>query len=74
MMQVFENSMLNTKAWTNFYYYSGQKNICEFQVSQPYLHVGYCPNTKHIIVQNEQSIVKYGEKCGKIWLRTQIYT
>ena len=29
-----------------------------FQVSRPYL--GFCPNHKHFILQNEQNIVKRG--------------
>ena len=37
-----------------------KKYICEFQVSRPYL--GFCPDPKHFIVQNEQNIDKYSEK------------
>ena len=37
--------------------------MCDFQVSRPYLD--FCPDLKHFIVQNEQSLVKYGGKCGK---------
>ena len=38
----------------------GQKNICVFQVSRPYL--GICLGPKHFIVDCEQKIVKYAEK------------
>ena len=46
--------MLNTRVTL------GQKNICVFQVSRPYL--GFCPDPKHFIVNYEQSVVKFAEK------------
>ena len=38
----------------------GQKHICVFQVSRPYL--GFCPDPKHFIVNCGQNIVKFAEK------------
>ena len=38
-----------------------KKNICVFQVSRPYL--GFCPDPKHSIVNCEQNVVKFAEKC-----------
>ena len=35
-----------------------------FQISRPYLYMGFCPNPKHFIVIFEQNIVKYAVKWG----------
>ena len=37
--------------------------ICVFQVSRPY--IGFCPDPKHFIVNCEQNVVKYVEKCSE---------
>ena len=46
----------------HFFGWWGQKNICMFQVSLPYL--GFCPDPKHFIVNCEQS-VKFAKKIGE---------
>ena len=38
-----------------------KKKICVFQVSRPYL--GFCPDPKHFVVNCEQNVVKFAEKC-----------
>ena len=43
----------------------GQKNICVFQVSRPYL--GFCPDPKHFIVNWEQNVIKFAGKWGKMY-------
>ena len=40
-----------------------------FQVSRTYL--GFCSDPKYFIVQYEQNVVRYVEKLGEIWLKTQ---
>ena len=35
--------------------------MCVFQVSRPYLC--FCPDPKHFIVNSEQNVVKFAEKC-----------
>ena len=40
-----------------------KKSICVFQVSRPYL--GVCPDSKHLIVNCEQNVVKFAEKTGE---------
>ena len=47
-----------TELWNST---KAKKNICVFQVSRPYL--GFCPDPKHFIVNCEQNVVKFAEKC-----------
>ena len=42
-----------------------KKNICVFQVSQPY--PGFCPDPKHFIVNCEPNVVRFARKWGKIY-------
>ena len=46
-----------------------KKNICVFQVSRPYL--GFCPDSKHFIVNCEQNVVKFAGKWGKMYRKMQ---
>ena len=41
--------------------------MCVFQVSRPYL--AFCPNSKHFIVNFKETIVKYAEKWGKMYVK-----
>ena len=38
--------------------------MCVFQVSRPYL--GFCPDPKHLIVNCEQTVVKFAGKWSKM--------
>ena len=46
-----------------------KKIICVFQVSRSYL--GFCPDSKHFIVNCEQNVVNFGEKWGKMYWKMQ---